>query len=270
MYSKIILLIIFLFCIYLPINSNRHIENDNVRIRVTQFNIGKLSMGKKNITQINVNNRKKNKQDFIELFKDLGSDIIGFNEFTFYFSQQTNGEENKKDKTKDAILKSYRYFESGEKNVWNCNCLVSRNYQLSNPRQIFYSKSKTKRYFLLSETTICGKKVVIISTHLEVPIDSESRDVQMRELIAATNKYEHVVICGDFNVRSTKEYDSFKNAGFTMANHGPFGDFVTFPLQNGGMVIDNILCKGFEVIGVRIDNTGLSDHFAFTCDLQMK
>ena len=129
---------------------------------------------------------------------------------------------------------------------------------------------KQKRTYIVSTIVLNGEKVYIVETHLDVPRYKEQRAAQIRELIGAFEKADKVIICGDFNVSSLSEYDIFKNHGYMLANHGKFGDIVTFPWKKKGSCIDNIICKGFDIKSIQVYDTGLSDHYAIACDVVMK
>lgn len=239
-------------------------------IRIAHMNIGELSMGKKNQTIITKADRDAKVVAFQNLFNKVNADIIGLCEYAPYFSLLEDGTENKKDKTEDAILNNYNYFAFCERTGRNCNIIASKK-ELSNQHVVVYSKGKAKRNYNMAEFQMGDKIVKIVETHFDVTQYKAYRDIQIKELIEAFENEPYVIICGDFNLSKVSWFDVFKIHGFTMCNHGAFGSLYTYPSSRvGGYGLDNIMCKGFDVVGVQVYKTGLSDHFLLSCDLVIK
>jgi hypothetical protein len=75
-------------------------------------------------------------------------------------------------------------------------------------------------------------------------------------------------LAGDFNVASASEYDTFKTAGYVMANHGYLGDITTQPAKSA--CADNIICKGFSINNIQIiEDLTVTDHKGIYADLTL-
>lgn len=239
-------------------------------IRVAHMNIGELSMGKKNQTIITKADRELKVEAFKELFNKVDADILGLCEYAPFFSLLNDSTEDKEDKTEDAILNNYSHFAFSERTGRNCNIIASK-LELSNQHVVVYSKGKANRGYTVGEFEWQGKIVKVVETHFDVSQYKAYRDIQIKELISAFENEPYVIICGDFNLSKVSWFDVFKEHGFIMCNHGAFGSLYTYPSTRvGGYGLDNIMCKGFDIVGVQVYNSGLSDHFLIACDLVLK
>lgn len=259
-----------LFVILLWIMGISQFMNAQESIRVAQFNIGQLSMGKNNKTAITKADRDSKVAAFHKLFEEVNADILGLCEYAPLFSLLNDSTEDRNDKTENAILNEYKHFSFGERTGKNCNIIASKK-ELSNQHVVVYSKGKAKRNYNVAEFQMGDKIVKIVETHFDVTQYKAYRDIQIKELIEAFENEPYVIICGDFNLSKVSWFDVFKTHGFTMCNHGAFGSLYTYPSSRvGGYGLDNIMCKGFDVVSVQIHKTGLSDHFLLSCDLVIK
>lgn len=264
MIRTIVFFLLYMFVA--PINGDAQIHS----IRIAHFNIGQLSMGKKDHSTITQRIRNQKLKEFQCLFEKISPDIICFCEFPQTFTMLHDSTENINDPAEKAFLKDYVFFYKGNKDGKRCNAIASRKLILSNAKTINFSVPQ-RREFVLTTFEMCGKQVKLVECHLEVPKFQERRDIQIKELIRTFKFDEYVIICGDFNVSKTSEYNIFKENGYKMANHGIFGDMITHPRKDGGgTAIDNIICKGFDVVGVQLFDLGLSDHCIITSDLIIK
>lgn len=251
----------FIVCIY-------SLAQDKV-FRVAHFNMGQLSMGKKNHTVIQKHERDSKILLFKQLFNRIDADFFCICEYAPYFSLLPDSSENVKDLTKDAILRKYKYHKSCNRSYKNCNSIFSRKKKLKNFEVVKYSQGKGRCYVVAD--VMFGENVVkFVETHLDVSKMKEFREIQIKELLAAFQNEKNVIICGDFNVASINEYDLFKENGYTLANCEDFGQLITFPYSKGGACFDNIMCKGFNISNVQVFDTNLSDHYAIACDLQIQ
>lgn len=135
----------------------------------------------------------------------------------------------------------------------------------------------------------------------------------MQQLISTFSSEQYVIIAGDFNVDNVSEFDGefgqlngetipstdpnyvadfngFSKSGFILANHGKFGDILTYPASgcidpvsstanrvvyqpNNGKnypyaYLDNIIFKGFTLNSVRIiDEPRRTDHCGLVAEL---
>jgi len=214
---------------------------------------------------------------------------------------------------------------------WWINVLASK-YQMTDEgnTNLGSLSGASSAYIQFATVTIKGKPVKIGVTHLnwaKTQTHIDSRAVEIKNLIRLLNEwlenYRHVILFGDFNtdgfvVQSASKteaeflegaeefapfiygFDEEVNGvtnhiygGFTLANHGQWGDIKTCcatgsrpdlltnpDYGNNGQntfysrpycVLDNIIVKGFTMSNVnRIDDGSLTDHCAVWCDLTMK
>lgn len=255
---------IFILCVLIGFLDGKAQINS---IRVAHFNIGQLSMGRKEHSVITQGIREQNFKESLFLFSKISPDIFCFCEFPQTFTILQDSTENIHDPAENALLMDYSYFYRGNKNGKRCNAIASRNLILSDTRTNNFSEPKGREY-LETNFEMCDKRVKLVECHLEVPKFRELRAIQMKELISAFEHDKYVILCGDFNVAETSEYQIFIENGYKMANHGMFGDIITHPWKKGGgSMLDNIICKGFDIIDVQVYYLSLSDHFAIACDL---
>jgi endonuclease/exonuclease/phosphatase family metal-dependent hydrolase len=114
--------------------------------------------------------------------------------------------------------------------------------------------------------------VKVVSTHLDWNQGENGapyRAIQIQELIEAFKNDKYVIMCADWNVGKTDEYDAFFKAGYDMANHGYLGDILTYPAGSKlRSYLDNIITKGFAISNVKVINDAmLSDHCLIKADL---
>ena len=106
--------------------------------------------------------------------------------------------------------------------------------------------------------------VVLCSVHLIPGTDATAianRESQRNQLITALSGFDRVIIAGDFNANEDSFYAPFVDAGYTICNHGYFGNIIT---QADG-AIDNIILKGLLPYDAtaEADNAITSDHYPF-------
>ena len=222
-------------------------------------------------TMITKSERSEKATAFNNLIKKIGADIFCFCEYAPYFSLQSDGTEDKQDLTRHIVFGDYVYFEYNERSYKNCNGMASMMIPFQNVTTVDYSKWEGKRNYIVSDIIYNKENIKIVETHLDTNKYPHKRDRQIIELIESFKDEEYVILCGDFNILDVKMYNLFTNEGFSMANHGIFGDLITYlSNKNSGWMLDNIIYKGFELLGVQVYNTHLSDHFAISCDLKIK
>lgn len=221
---------------------------------------------------------------------------------------------------------------SAGKNVassWWINTLVSKYDMTGADDTNLGSTGGEAAYVHHATITVKGEQVKIGVTHLNWARTSAhvaSREVEIRNLIKMMNQwletYDHVIIFGDFNtdgsviqsaskteadfMAGANEFDPFIygfddvvngvtthiNGGFTLANHGQWGDLktadatgsrpdhLTDPERGNNnpntfynrpfCVLDNIIVKGFTMSNVQvIDDGTLTDHCAVVADLTL-
>lgn len=256
-------LLLSLFCMSLSICAQS-------KIKIAHMNLGQLSMGEKGHTIISKAEREDKINRFRQLFDEIGADIFCFCEYAPYFSLNANQKEDYNDKTEKVILTDYPFFARNERSFKNCNGIASKVYRLSNAKEELYSKRKGKRGYLVADIEINGKNVKIVETHFDILKYKDCWDSQLDELISSFENEKYVIICGDFNSGRARDYIKFVEHGYKLANHGIYGNLITFPTKKGGWGLDNILCKGFSILNVQVYKTDLSDHYAIECDLEIQ
>lgn len=242
-------------------------------IRVAHYNMGQLSMGKKEHSVITEKKRERILDKHLKLLARIDADILCLCEFADIFSLNADSTLNTADPTKKVLLKDYHYFLQGKKVGKRRNIIASKTIPLLSKDCIYFTvnNKKSRLYYLVTEIRIGEQNVKIIETHLDIPNYNEKRECEIKELIENFKDEKYVIICGDFNVAKTTEYNAFREAGYVLANHGEFGDMITHPWKNGGgTCIDNIMCKGFDIEMIQLYNANLSDHAAISCDLTIK
>lgn len=248
----------------------RPLSRNSVRIRVAQWNIGKLNMGRPGITSITKDNRDTKLREYNRLLNEVRADVFCFNEYAPYFSLKDSINEDTLDLTRIAMLSMYSNCQYGKRYGANCNCIATAGFRQTNLLSHIYKRKKQQRYYSFCDIHLNGQTVKIVSTHLELPKYKLERESEIKELLKAFEMDPYVIICGDFNVQDVTEYNVFSLNGYVMANHGFMGDIVTYPNKSGGRCLDNILCKGFDVLGVDVYKTRLSDHYIIACDVVMR
>lgn len=260
-------IVFFLIISFFPLTPvNAQLES----IRIAHFNMGQLSMGVKTYPLITKNIRNEKIEKYKDLFKQINASILCFCEYAPCFSLLPDSTIDKDDVTKNAILCNYKFFVRTKRIGMNCNSIALKEAPIITSNIVYYAYRQQKRSYIVVETQMFGRKVKIVETHLDLPRFKDYRMCQMNQLLKDFDDDKYVIICGDFNIAHTKEYDILQANGYQLANHGKFGDIVTFPWKKKGSCIDNIICKGFDIKSIQVYDTGLSDHYAITCDVMMK
>ena len=116
----------------------------------------------------------------------------------------------------------------------------------------------TDYYYIESVIKIKESPVKLVTTHLA--FDYGNEDIAKNQVLEIIERYKdesRVILCGDWNIMDVNNFDYFKAAGYQLANHGVYGDYVTY---SGGEVLDNIIVKGYTIKSVNMIETSLSDH----------
>ena len=105
------------------------------------------------------------------------------------------------------------------------------------------------------KATISGKDVYIYVGHYQPEEGSAYVDIRATQYAnviadAATNEYEYVIFCGDFNAWNISEYAPFTAAGYKMCNGGYTGVHNTLRTICADNIIysSNMVEKSFEVL----------------------
>ena len=245
-------------------NKDDSINNDAIiniyrdSLVIAHWNIGHFSNGKSSDTAITSENYSEKRSQYISIIDSLNADIFGVCEYNPNFDQDGNS-------TRDAIFYKYKYASIGTKYSYNCNAIFSKDIPLENGRKTNFSRHKQNRYIQSAEIRVNEKVVTFIETHLDWnqgQDGAEYRKSQIQELIDMTKNLEQVIVCADFNISDTSEYNPFKEAGFSLANYDESNESYTNSL------IDNIIVKGLRIQRAEIfSHPELSDHYVLKCVL---
>ena len=245
-------------------------------------------------------------QRWKDCINGVGADIIGIEEYNKYFGWNGGSVVELAD---TGIFLGYdisvgrmglSLVNGGEvTHGWQWNALASKYaiYASGDEELGSTGNNVAKCYARYATVDIKGRQVIIASTHLNWAQNNDavtSRALEIQHLINWLKDYPYVILMGDFNVdgayKSNKTdqdyldgaaqgFDPFIDAGFTLANHGRWGDLKTAfatgsrPDQTKSYpytYIDNIIVKGFAMSNVQvIDDGRLTDHCAVYCDLTL-
>lgn len=119
------------------------------------------------------------------------------------------------------------------------------------------------------------KRICLINCHLDWRPAGRRQELDM--ILAAMQKEEYVICCGDFNIESVSEWDIFRNAGYKLANDGAFGQFHTWPHGSSSWpneITDNVIVSSnINIQNVQmLSGTGdfeVSDHAALMVALRI-
>lgn len=235
-------------------------------IMVAQWNIGHFSGGKSPNSSIKGDLYEQKKLGFKVLISDLSADIISINEYSEYFGVDDNGIKRKAD---CELFQDYAYQMIGHQSRYSCNALFSK-IPLNKTKEISYKCNQsavithtnaikaTDYYYIETTMSLRNKNVKFISTHLA--FDNNNPEIARNQIIELLDNYrdeDNVIICGDWNITDVSYYDLFIDAGFETANHGSFGDYITYGTNK---ILDNIIVKGLSIESVNTVESFLSDH----------
>ena len=252
------------------------VENVISDIIVAQWNIGHFSGGRSSNSTIKGEQYGLKEREYNSLISQISADIFSVNEYSEYFGTDEFGE---KHKANDVLFGEYPYQYVGHQSRYSCNALFSK-LPLFNSSEIEYECNQNAKithttaikaidyYLLESETVINGILTKLVSTHLA--FDKNNEDVarnQILEIIDRYKTYSNVIICGDWNIKDINNFDYFSLAGYHLANHGEFGDYITYGTKS---VLDNIMVKGFIIKKVEVVESTLSDHKPIIVTLELE
>lgn len=260
----LILLWTCLCCVKAQIGVNANQGSEG--IVVATWNIGHFAKGRGFHSLIKMSEYKKKSVDFRALVYDsIAADILCVNEYSREFCRDSSITII----AEDSIFNRYKVIKVFPQNKYVCNVIFS-NKQISNSlMQPFHYNDSDKvatddavswYYYTLADISIGGKDVKLVCTHL-IANYKKNRQDQINEIIKECERFERVIICGDFN---TWDFTKFKELGYTLANDGKM---VTFPSKS--YALDNIIVKGLRTSDVRVVRNDLSDHYAVVCSISL-
>lgn len=236
------------------------------KIMIAQWNIGHFNGGfYGSESNISADEYELKKDEYNSFISSVPASIFSINEYTQIFATDMNGIVHQ---TKDVLFTDFNYNHIGENVNGSCNAIFSKT-PISEVHKLEYKCNETATithnpnlyaamyYILEAKTEIFGKEVIFVSTHLA--FDMKNEDVALNQIKEIINRYrneDNVILCGDWNVLDVSSFDLFSSAGYQLANHGKFGDYLTCSYY----AIDNIVVKGFDIEKTYIKRTSLSDH----------
>lgn len=240
------------------------------KFTVASWNIGHFALGKAGDTTLRHNVLDFYKQTYKAYFNELNADILALIEYNPLMVNATDRQPAVV--ASEAILSNYHEAQIGPKYDYNCNAIFSNGFEVLSTDTVMFSKMVQTRYYLVSTMRMDGDIVKVVSTHLDWNQGENGapyRAIQIREIIEAFKNDKYVIMCADWNVGKTAEFDAFIEAGYDMANHGYLGDLLTYPAGSSPRsYLDNIITKGFAVSNVKVINDAmLSDHCLIKADL---
>lgn len=240
------------------------------KITVASWNIGHFALGESNDTRITQSNAGTKRLAYCKFLNDVNADILAMMEYNPNFVNATDS--TAAVPAREAIAGNYRYAEIGKKESYNCNALFSNVMPWSKTVSAKYEEATEARYYICSEIILDGRKIKVVSTHLDWSNGERGvvcRAWQIKKLVDIFKNDKYVILCADWNTESSAEYGPFREAGYTMANHGLLGALATWPTGDHAVsAIDNIIVKGFAIQGVHVRQCpGLSDHALIQADL---
>ena len=181
---------------------------------------------------------EENKQSYRNVIAELNCDILCVEEDGETFDG-TNPASN-------VLYQNYKYkYLNGSDWGYTGNSILS-DYELANTNKTRYTdQHNTKRDYAEADIVIGGKQVHLVCTHFEAH-DKSITNSQIDELIAHLEKYDSVIVCGDFNPWNRvggsapegetenaeyvwrQQFQKWKDAGYKLANTEYFGNFHTF------------------------------------------
>lgn len=231
-------------------------------IVVSTWNIGHFSKGMRPYSHIKSHELQAVIEKYNTVLNDsIRADVLCFNEFSKYMTSDNSA---KKVATADALFKNFDVQAIGKQKGFNCNALfaktkVRRIKEISFKRNLQYIAKvprSSSYYYLSSDLYLDGHKIKFLCVHT-ISRNHQVCQAQIAELIQECEKYDRVIMCGDWN---TETYNKFRKAGYTLANDG---SLKTYPKKS--FALDNIIVKGVKVSDVRVVKTDLSDHYPLVC-----
>lgn len=240
-----------------------------VKIRVVQWNVGHWAMGKSSTSTLNPTTYAEKRDKYLNAVNSMKADIISMCEWSHNVVNAGDGYDAIE--AKKGLFGLYKRFSEGTQVGYMCTAQVSNLPMFDNAQTVYQHTIQSGRYFRTSVYHINGYEVKVVSTHLDFnqnEYGATYRREQMETLISTFANDPYVIICADYNVASSSEYDLFAENGYEMANHGYIGDIPTYSSDD---VLDNIIAKGFQFSDVQIydANLELSDHRALGATLTM-
>lgn len=254
----------------------------NAKVRIMQWNIGHFAMGAANDTTLTSETYAQKLPSYKQMIHEADADIVCVCEYNREMLKPGGGQPDIL--AKDTIFSNYPYpMEAwrASQSPYMWTAIMSRLKAKSWENDVFANSMTVQkgRYMQIATIEIGGREVKVVATHLDwgsssIPYSSQYEDTndakrlaQIQYIIDKFANDKYVIVCADYNIAGTVEYDDFTAAGYQMANHGYLGDLPT--VEDGaadrhgdGRCLDNIIVKGFSIGATKVydQELELSDH----------
>jgi len=270
---------------------------DTHLLRVCSWNIGHFAMGHNHTSWVtdqvsDYTNKQWNEDSSLHpncnyaiqvkrwkhRIQGIGADILCLCEYsgTFGTSNSTSMA------TKDVVFDDYPYtYERTVANYYHQEAIYcTQKITGTGSLTLDGDHTQSGEYAKVTWATINieGTDILVASTHFFWGADMlASRTTCFTALMTLIGQYDHAIIGGDFNVDSEDEFQDLVDAGLTLVST-PTSPVLTYPATGvysdnlrPASPLDNIILKGFDIVGTRIVNDGLlSDHCGVVADIKLQ
>lgn len=229
------------------------------------WNIGHFALGTNCNSSISAAEVPAYAQEYKALLGALNPRIVGLAEYSTRFDKKGTLY------TRDVLFKDYPIQLESPYHGGHVNALFIRACDLKQSQIVDYTNHYQRTHHYDAVVNMDGREVLVVMTHLEPnwPCNQlEKRKSQVRQLIHDLDGRQHVILAGDFNIKTKDELEPFLAAGYTMVNADMKN---TWPAIRPNQAIDHIFVKGFAASDFRvISNPKLSDHCLIACSLEWR
>lgn len=237
-------------------------------VKLATWNIGHFSNGSKKDSKISSKSHDVKLDRYRELVYDsLEADVLCLQEYSQGFGVNSTGMMSA---TSSVLFDGFKIKYAGIQRGFRCNAIFSNvkmkhvrmNEFKCNSQYTDISPSAKTTYYTSADLYIGGENVKIVCLHLafsKIKGYPEVQQNQIKELISRYEKYERVIMCGDWN---TTNYILLKEAGYILANNGTLKTY-----SSTKKALDNIAVKGLKIRNIRMIVTDLSDHYPLICEI---
>ena len=263
-------LYILLFCFSFCQNAICQVSDNDTKIILATWNIGHFSNGSKKDSKISSKNHDVKLYQYREfVYKRLKADVLCLQEYSQGYGVNSSGLMSA---TSLVLFDGFKKKNEGVQRGFCCNAIFSNvkikhvrmNEFKCNKQYTNISPSAKTTYYISADLYIGKKKVKIVCLHLafsKIKGHPEVQQSQIAELIRLFEKYDRVLMCGDWN---TTNYKLLQKAGYSLANDG---SMKTYPHRS--TALDNIAVRGLKIENVRMIGTKLSDHNPLVCIISL-
>ena len=240
------------------INTAQSIENvpKHYSLKICSYNIGHYCYG---LHDGYDKNDSSEKIDSVKgIFSEIGADILCLQEDTQFFDDEHIFESKK-------CLFDPIYNYSGVVYDAGLNNNVFSRYKIDD-FTVGLLKDGVRAYTRF-KIKIDDKIINFFNFHLST--DIEERNGNFGEILSIIQNVDNVVMCGDWNIKATAEFDALTNNGYRLSNGG-YRDFVSTygdhcEYFDNIIVSSNIFVSNFYVPDVYFQ--GVSDHLPIVSEI---